>query len=128
VSLRSRVATWFAYLWCAVLVIQNAAITSQVMQIPTPEARSYLWWAVAKMFVLCVAVLAFIRHRGRLTLMILSAAIVLAFPIGTLVQRELEGAPIPFGLLVSLSALLSYVAALALLIAHRQLLTSAARR
>ena len=124
-SLANRIGTWFAYAWCAVLVVQNATVAVTAIQIRTPEADGYLWWALIKAVVLCTAVLAFVRRRSRVNLIVLAATIVLAFPLSVIAEQMLAGHAAPTVLLLTTSALLSYAATAALLAANRRLLAGA---
>ncbi len=129
----TRILTWTAYLWCAILFLQNVGIATGAMQAGPSAggdelggmAMSLLVWAAARMLAISIAVLAFARHKSTATLVALAATIVLAFPLSIYLEKAFypghEASP---GVALSVSALCSYAAALLLLYANRALMQS----
>jgi hypothetical protein len=122
-----RVPAALAYGWTALLLLQNLAVLTMAGQVLAPDppaspgaVAALVFGPVAKIGLLCTALLAFRRWRNLYATFFYAAAVLYAFPFGVFVERWLEHMPGPGPAgLVSVSALGSYVAVVMIATAFR---------
>ena len=127
-SLSMRVLTGVAYAWTVMLVIQNLTIIWTLPTLPGASllddgdaiVRRSIVFAALKIILLGAAFLAFKRWRTIYSTLCYVLAILYAFPIGVIVERLFGTGRPDTSLLLSTSALLSYVAAGLVLAAYLQ--------
>jgi len=121
------------HLWSAVLAIQNGAVIAAAREgiaiSPVEDANSrFLWtmliWSLIRLTVLVLAALTFARRKNGFTSALYCLAILFCFPFGLLLQQAIGRLPAMPGLLLSTSAILSYLAASLLLLMGRELIGS----
>ena len=119
-ALAIRVLAALALLYGAVLVLQNVGIliyiADHVGEAPVtsdPDPLRLIWtFAVLKIALILVAAFGFLRWPAPVSAFAYAMALLYAFPLGPLIEgRLMSASPSGLEILVSLSALLSYVAA-----------------
>jgi hypothetical protein len=115
-TLATRILAGFAYLWTGVLVLQNVAILMTIGEIARSGLAppSIMLFPVLKIGLLLTLAVAFQFRRSAITAALYAGAILYAFPFGLFVDRLVAsfGDPPDPAILTTVSALLSYVAAL----------------
>lgn len=124
----ARVLTWIAYVWTVVLVLQNVGVMYgavegiQATSVGPPDSAYTvaLSFALLNIGLLCAGVFAFKRWPSAYSTAAFALIIVYAFPIAPYVERWLIPAfgPPALGMLTSVSALCSYLAAGLIVLAH----------